>query len=117
LSNFGTSFLELLSGLREGQTFLNSKLLDVHLLEKSGIFLVRGEVPFTINTLGRICAWGGSMPSFSTVTAYDVRGTTLLCVPEFQTPEAPHRVRDIPAAWDMLATKINVERESRHLKG
>jgi hypothetical protein len=57
-----------------------------------------------------------SMPSLSAVTAYDVRGTTLLCVPEFLTPATPHRVRDIRANWDTLVTQMYVGREIRHLK-
>jgi hypothetical protein len=39
------------------------------------------------------------------------------CVPDFLTPEAPHRVRDIHADWDTLVTKIDVGQEIRHLKG
>jgi hypothetical protein len=47
----------------------------------------------------------------------NVRGTTLLYVPEFLTPEAPHRVRYIRADWDTLVTKIDVGQEIRYLKG
>jgi hypothetical protein len=57
------------------------------------------------------------MPSFSAVTACDVRGTTLLCVPEFLTPEAPHRFRDIRADWDTPVNQMDVRREIRYLKG
>jgi hypothetical protein len=57
------------------------------------------------------------MPKFSAVTAYDVRGTTLLCMPEFLTPEAPLRVRDIRADWDTLVTQLDVGRDIRKLKG
>jgi hypothetical protein len=39
LSNFGSSFLIPLSGFRDGQTFQNSKLLDVLLFEKKSAFL------------------------------------------------------------------------------
>jgi hypothetical protein len=39
-----------------------------------------------------------------------------LCAPEFLTPEAPNRVRDIRADWDTLVTKIDVGREIRHIK-
>jgi hypothetical protein len=109
LSNFGASFLIPLSGFREGQTVLSSELLDVLLLEKNQAFFgAGGVVPLTINTLGRICGRGISMPSFSAVTAYDVRGTTLLCVSEFLIPETSHRVRDKHADWDTLITNIDV---------
>jgi hypothetical protein len=57
------------------------------------------------------------MSSFSAVTSYDVRGATLLCVPEFLTPETPYRVRDIRTDWDTFVTQIDVEREVRHLEG
>jgi hypothetical protein len=40
----------------------------------------------------------------------------LLCVPEFLTLEGPHRIRNIRADWDKLASKIDVEREIRLLK-
>jgi hypothetical protein len=117
LCNFGAPFLIPLSGFREGENFLYSKLLDVLFEKIQAFFGVGGVVPLTINTLGRICAWGVSMPSFSAVTAYDVRSTTLLCVPKFLTHEAPHRVRDIRADWDTLVTQIDLGREIRYLIG
>jgi hypothetical protein len=117
-TNFGATFLIHLSGFREGETFLNSKLLDALLLEKNQTFFGVGRVfPLPINTLGRIFARGVSMSSFSAVTAYDVRGTTLLCVPEFLTPKALHRVRDIRADWNTVITKIDVGRAILHLEG
>jgi hypothetical protein len=110
-------FLIPLSGFWEGETFLNSQLLDALLFEKNQAFFgAGGLVAVTIHTFEWICAWGFSMSSFSAVTAYYVRGTTLLCVPEFLTPEAPHRVRDIRADWDTLVTQIDVGREIRYLK-
>jgi hypothetical protein len=118
LSNFGASFLIHLSDFREGQTVLFSLFLDVLLLEKRrAFFVIGGVVPLTINTLGRICACGACMPCLSAVAAIDVRGTTLLCVPDFLTPVAPNMVRDIRADWDTLVTKIDVGREIRYLKG
>jgi hypothetical protein len=54
---FVASFLTPLLGFRDGETFLNSKLLDALLFEKNQAFFgVGGVVPLTIDTLGWTCA-------------------------------------------------------------